>query len=70
MPSVSATEENASHIRSGRSVNLPEMSRAKLVKVYFGQRELLAIASRVAGTLFHPKIVLSTEPSQQLVSRN
>jgi tRNA pseudouridine55 synthase len=70
MPSVSATEENAAHIRSGRPVNLPEMSRAKLVKVYFGQKELLAIASRVAGTLFHPKIVLSTEPAPQLVTRN
>ena len=62
MPSVAATEENAAHIRSGRSVNLPEMSRAKLVKVFYGQRELIAIASRVAGTLFHPKIVLMSEP--------
>ena len=70
MPSVSATEENAAHIRSGRPVNLPEMSRAQLVKVYYGQRELLAIASRIAGTLFHPKIVLSTEPARQLVNRN
>jgi tRNA pseudouridine55 synthase len=59
MPSVSATEQNAAHIRSGRSVNLPELSRAKLVKVFYGQRELIAIASRVAGTLFHPKIVLA-----------
>jgi tRNA pseudouridine55 synthase len=70
MPSVSATEENAAYIRSGRPVNLPEMSRAKLVKVYCGQKELLAIASRVAGTLFHPKIVLSSEPARQLVNRN
>lgn len=63
MPSVSATEENAAYIRSGRPVNLPELSRAKLVKVFYGQRELIAIASRVAGTLFHPKIVLIREPS-------
>ena len=70
MPSVSATEENAAHIRSGRSVNLPELSRAKLVKVFYGQRELIAIASRVAGTLFHPKIVLVSEPMAQMVQGN
>jgi tRNA pseudouridine55 synthase len=57
-PSVVATEEMAARIRSGRTVNLPELSRARQVKVFYGQRELIAIASRVAGTLFHPKIVL------------
>jgi tRNA pseudouridine55 synthase len=45
-------------------VNQPELSRARLVKVFYGQRELIAIASRVAGTLFHPKIVLVTEAAQ------
>jgi tRNA pseudouridine55 synthase len=64
MPSVTATEEAAALIRSGRAVNLPEMSRAKQVKVFYGQRELIAIATRVAGTLFHPGIVLSaTQPA-------
>jgi len=57
-PSVTADEANAARIRSGRTVNLPELSRARQVKVFYGQRELLAIATRVAGTLFHPKIVL------------
>jgi len=57
MPCVTATDENASLIRSGRAVNLPEMSRAPRVKVFCGQRELIAIASRIAGTLFHPGIV-------------
>ena len=57
MPCVTATEENASLIRTGRAVNLPEMSRAPRVKVFCGQRELVAIASRIAGTLFHPGIV-------------
>ena len=56
-PSVTADEATAARIRSGRSVNLPELSRAREVKVFFGQRDLLAIATRVAGTLFHPKIV-------------
>ncbi len=57
-PSVTATEEAVARIRNGMAVNLPEMSRAKLVKVFAGQAELIAIASRVAGTLFHPKVVL------------
>jgi tRNA pseudouridine55 synthase len=61
MPSVTATDEIAAHIRSGRAVNLPEFSRAKRVKVYYGQAELIAVATRVAGTLFHPKIVLVSE---------
>jgi tRNA pseudouridine55 synthase len=58
LPSVTADEAGAARIRSGRTVNLPELSRAKQIKVFYGQRELLAIATRVAGTLFHPKIVL------------
>jgi len=57
-PSVTATEENLASIRNGMAVNLPEMSRAPLVKVFAGQAELVCIASRVAGTLFHPKVVL------------
>jgi tRNA pseudouridine55 synthase len=56
-PSVTADEATAARIRSGRPINLPELSRARQVKVFAGQRDLLAIATRVAGTLFHPKIV-------------
>ncbi len=59
MPSVTATDEVAAHIRSGRAVNLPDFSRAKQIKVFYGQSELIAIATRVAGTLFHPKIVFA-----------
>jgi tRNA pseudouridine55 synthase len=58
LPSVTADEPTAARIRSGRTVNLPELSRARQIKVFCGQRELIAIATRVAGTLFHPKIVL------------
>jgi tRNA pseudouridine55 synthase len=61
MPSVTASDEVAVLVRSGRAVNLPEFSRAKLVKVFYGQGELIAIVTRVAGTLFHPKIVLAAE---------
>lgn len=56
-PSVTTDEPAAAKIRTGRTVNLPDFSQARLVKVFYGQRELLAIATRVAGTLFHPKIV-------------
>jgi tRNA pseudouridine55 synthase len=58
MPSITATDEIAALVRTGRAVNLPDFSRSKQVKVFYGQSELIAIATRVAGTLFHPKIVL------------
>jgi tRNA pseudouridine55 synthase len=56
-PSVTADEPTVVRIRTGRPINLPELSRARQVKVFQGQRDLIAIATRVAGTLFHPKIV-------------
>lgn len=58
IPSVTATDEDIAKIRHGRTVNLSEMSRSRFVKVFAGQSELICIASRVAGTLFHPKVVL------------
>lgn len=58
IPSVTATDEVAARIRNGRPVNLPELSRSREVKVFYGQRDLIAISTRVAGTLFHPRIVL------------
>ena len=58
-PCVTADEPTVARIRSGRTINLPELSRARQVKVFASQRDLIAIATRVAGTLFHPKIVLS-----------
>lgn len=64
-PAVTANEETAALIRCGRAVNLPEFSRAQQVKVFQGQRELIAIATRIAGTLFHPKIVLVGNPTPQ-----
>lgn len=61
LPSVTADEPTAARIRSGRPINLPDLSRARQVKVFAGQRDLIAIATRVAGTLFHPKIVFPSE---------
>jgi tRNA pseudouridine55 synthase len=57
-PAVVAPPESAARIRHGGAVNLPEFSKAATVRVFAGQRELLAIARRVAGTLFQPKVVL------------
>lgn len=62
-PSVTGDEAVAGRIRSGRPVNLPELSRARQVKVFEGQSELIAIATRVAGTLFHAGIVLGITPN-------
>ena len=61
LPGVTANDEMAARIRSGRAVEPPELSRSPQVKVFYGQRELIAIATRVAGTLFHASIVLAVE---------
>lgn len=57
-PAVTAPPESAAKIRHGGAVNLPEFSKAPTVRVFAGQRELLAIARRIAGTLFQPRVVL------------
>jgi tRNA pseudouridine55 synthase len=57
-PAVTVTEEIAAKIRHGRNVNLPEFTKARRVRVFVGQKELVAICRRVAGTLFHPEVVL------------
>lgn len=66
-PSVTANDDALLKIRRGQSVNLPELSKARLVKVFEDQKELTAIAERIAGTLFHPKIVFSAERSMNVV---
>lgn len=60
IPCVTANDDQIALVRHGRAVNLSEMSKSQYVKVFAGQRDLVAIAARVAGTLFHPKIVLAT----------
>jgi len=59
-PCVTATDGLVALIRQGRSINLPDYSKAAKVKVFEGQRDLIAVANRVAGTLFHPGIVFAT----------
>ena len=59
MPAVTADEQTVGRIRNGMQVNLPEYSTASLVKIFEGQRELVAVGRRVAGTLFQPFVVLA-----------
>jgi tRNA pseudouridine55 synthase len=54
MPAVTGDEWALGRLRNGAQANLPEFSQAPLVKVFAGQRELVGIAKRVAGTLFQP----------------
>jgi tRNA pseudouridine55 synthase len=59
LPSVTADEETVGRMRNGMQINLPEFSQAPLVKIFLGQRELVGIGKRVAGTLFQPAVVLA-----------
>lgn len=58
MPSISADETALGRMRNGGQANLAEFSQSELVKVFSGQRDLVAIARRLAGTLFQPVAVL------------
>lgn len=61
LPSVTVNHETAGLIANGRAVNLSNLSAARQVKVFAGERQLLAIATRIAGTLFQPKVVLGSQ---------
>jgi tRNA pseudouridine55 synthase len=58
LPATTADLWMAGRLRNGNAVNLPEFSTAPLAKVFAGQRDLVAIVRRVAGTLFQPVVVL------------
>jgi tRNA pseudouridine55 synthase len=58
LPSTTVEPWIAGRLRNGNTANLPEFSTAPLAKVFEGQRDLVAIARRVAGTLFQPIVVL------------
>ena len=58
MPSVTGDPAALGRLRNGAQANLPEFSRAAMVKVFAGQKELVGIAKRVAGTLFQPVVVM------------
>ncbi len=58
LPAVTADAKSAGRLRNGMQVNLPDFSRAPLVRIFEGQREMIAIGRRVAGTLFQPVAVI------------
>jgi len=58
MPSVTGDSMALGRLRNGGQANLAEFSDAEMVKVFDGQRDLVAIAKRIAGTLFQPVAVL------------
>jgi tRNA pseudouridine55 synthase len=58
MPCVSGDPLALGKLRNGAQANLADFSDAELVKVFAGQRELVAVAKRIAGTLFQPLMVL------------
>lgn len=59
LPMVIAPGEAIGKLLQGRAANLPEFSQATLVRIFAPDMRLLAIGSRIAGTLFHPKLVFS-----------
>jgi tRNA pseudouridine55 synthase len=58
MPSVTSDDIALGRLRNGAQANLPEFSSAPMVKVFAGQREMVGIAKRIAGTLFQPVVVM------------
>ena len=58
MPAVSADGAILGRLRNGAQANLADFSDAPMVKVFEGQRELVAVAKRIAGTLFQPIMIL------------
>ncbi len=59
MPAVVADSSSQTKLRNGMAANLPEFSDAPLVRVFSGQRDLLGIGRRVAGTLIQPFVNLA-----------
>ncbi len=57
-PAVTADSFTLGRLRNGAQINLPEFSLAPLVKVFSDPQDLVAIARRIAGTLFQPIVVL------------
>ncbi len=56
-PAVVAPPEAVSRLLHGQPANLPEFSRAAMVRVFTPDERLLAIGRRIAGSLFHPQAV-------------
>ena len=59
MPAVTADEVSQTRLRNGMAVNLPDFSDAPLLRIFCGQRNLIGIGRRVAGTLIQPHVNLA-----------
>lgn len=59
LPAVTADEAAQTKLRNGMAVNLPEYTDAPLVRIFAGQRDLIGIGRRVAGTLIQPFVNLA-----------
>lgn len=59
LPSVTADAFSVGRLRNGAAVNLPEFTSSPTVKIFEGQRNLIAVGRRIAGTLFQPMVVLA-----------
>jgi tRNA pseudouridine55 synthase len=59
MPAVTGDPVAIGRLRNGAQANLPEFTGAAMVKAFADQRDLVAIAKRVAGTLFQPVVVMA-----------
>ncbi len=58
LPATHADEAARTKLRNGMAVNLPEFSDAPLIRIFNGQRTLLGIGKRIAGTLVQPFVNL------------
>lgn len=58
LPAAHADEAAQTKLRNGIAVNLPEFSDGPLVRIFDGQRTLLGIGRRIAGTLIQPLVNL------------
>ena len=61
MPAVTADAQVLGKLRNGAQANLADFSLAPMVKVFASQTELVGVAKRVAGTLFQPVVVFSSQ---------
>lgn len=61
LPAVVAPAEALARMLHGQAANLSEFTRAPLVRVFAPDEQLVALARRIAGSLFHPQVVFSRD---------
>jgi hypothetical protein len=58
LPAVTVSREIAARFRQGLPTNLPEFSSSPYVRVFGASDTFIAIARRLAPTLFAPDVVI------------